>query len=69
MPRERGIEIFRPEVWRDKALAGIEASLKERKGDPVKAEPDIAMMIIPWIMVEALAARLNSRTSSQPPKM
>ncbi len=24
-------------------MAGIEASLKERKGDPVKAELDIAM--------------------------
>lgn len=29
--------------WRDKALAGIDASLKERKSDPVKAELDIAM--------------------------
>ena len=42
LSRELGVEFFRLEAWRDKALAGIDASLKERKGDPVKAELDIA---------------------------
>ncbi len=43
LSRELGVEFFRLEAWRDKALAGIDVSLKECKGDPVKAELDIAM--------------------------
>ncbi len=42
LSRELGVEIFRLEARRDKALAGIDVSLKERKGDPVKAELDFA---------------------------
>ena len=38
LSRQLGVEIFRLEQWREKAIAGIDASLKERKGDPVKAE-------------------------------
>ena len=38
LSRQLGVEIFkRLEQWREKAIAGIDASLKERKGDPVKA--------------------------------
>ena len=40
MSRQFGVEIFRLEQWREKAIAGIEAALKDRKGDPVKAELD-----------------------------
>ena len=40
LSRQLGVEIFRLEQWREKAIAGIDASLKERKGDPVKAELD-----------------------------
>ncbi len=36
LSRELGVEIFRLKAWRDNALAGIDASLKERKGDLVK---------------------------------
>ena len=43
LSRQLGVELFRLEQWREKAIAGIDASLKERKGDPVKAELDIAM--------------------------
>ena len=43
LSRQLGVEIFRLEQWREKAIAGIAASLKERKGDPVKAELDTAM--------------------------
>ena len=38
LSRQLGVEIFRLEQWREKAIAGIDASLKERKGDPVKAD-------------------------------
>ena len=59
LSRELGVEIFRLEAWRDKALAGIDASLKERKGDPVKAELDIAMKRIGELtmQVELLEAK------------
>ena len=37
------VEIFRLEQWREKAIGGIDASLKQRKGDPVQAELDSAL--------------------------
>ena len=41
--REIGIEAFRLEQWRERALAGLEASLKERQGEgPVQAGLDAA---------------------------
>ena len=43
LSRQLGVEIFRLEQWREKAIGGIDASLKERKGDPVQAELDSAM--------------------------
>ena len=33
LSRQLGVEIFRLEQWREKAIAGIDASLKERKGE------------------------------------
>ena len=51
--------LVRLEQWREKAIAGIDASLKERKGDPVKAELDIAMKRIGELImqVELLEAK------------
>ena len=43
LSRQLGVEIFRLEQWREKATGGIDASLKQRKGDPVQAELDSAM--------------------------
>ena len=43
LSRELGIEIYRLEKWREKALSGIDAALKERDGDPVQAELGAAM--------------------------
>ena len=37
LSRQLGVEIFRLEQWREKAIGGIDASLKQRKGDPVQA--------------------------------
>ncbi len=34
LSRQLGVEILRLEQWREKAIAGIDASLKARKGDP-----------------------------------
>jgi transposase-like protein len=42
LSRELGVEPYRLERWRDKALSGMESGLKEREGDPVSNELDRA---------------------------
>ena len=43
LSREFGVEIYRLEEWRDRALSGMETGLKSRQGDPVQAELDTAL--------------------------
>ena len=43
LARQLGLEIFRLEQWRETAIGGIDAEIKQPKGDPVQAEPDSAM--------------------------
>jgi transposase len=50
--REMGVEIYRLEKWREKALSGIDAGLKEREGDPVQGELDAAMKRIGELTME-----------------
>ena len=38
LSRELSIEIYRLEQWREKALTGIDESLKKRQSDPVQTE-------------------------------
>ena len=57
------MEIFRLEQWREKAIAGIDASLKERKGDPVKAELDIAMKRIGELIMQVELLEAKTETS------
>lgn len=52
LSRELGVEIYRLEKWRDKALMGLETSLREREGDPVQAELDGAMQRIGELTME-----------------
>jgi len=52
LSRELGVEIYRLEKWREKVLSGIDASLKERQGDPVQAELDQAMRRIGELTME-----------------
>ncbi len=63
LSRELGVEIFRLEAWRHKALAGIDASLKERKGDPVKAELDLAMKRIGELTMQVELLEAKRETS------
>ena len=37
LSRELGVEIYRLEAWRERALAGMDAGLKERANDPLEA--------------------------------
>ncbi len=61
LSRELGVEIFRLEAWRVKALSGIDAALKVRNGDPATAELDTAMKRIGELTMEneLLRARME----------
>jgi len=61
LSRELGIEIFRLEEWRQKALQGIETALKAREGDPLAAELDAAMRRIGEITMENELLREKAR--------
>ncbi|PIV76815.1 MAG: IS3 family transposase [Rhodocyclales bacterium CG17_big_fil_post_rev_8_21_14_2_50_68_7] len=50
--REVSVPIYKRERWRDRALAGIEAGLKERENDPVSAQLDEANRRIGELVME-----------------
>jgi hypothetical protein len=52
LSRELGVEIYRLEKWRDRALSSMEVGLKKRKGDPVQAELDAAMKRLGQLTME-----------------
>ena len=71
--REVSVPIYKLERWRDRALAGIDAGLKEREHDPVEKQLDEANRRIGELVMEVeilqterrarrpLAARSSSR--------
>ncbi len=50
--RDVGVEIYRLEQWREKALLGIDEALKERNGDPLSVELDAAKRHIGELSME-----------------
>ena len=52
LSRELGVEIYRLEEWKNKALAGIDASLREREGDPLDRELQSARSKIGELMMD-----------------
>ena len=52
LSRELGVEIYRLEEWKTKALAGIDASLREREGDPLEKELQSARGKIGELMMD-----------------
>ena len=40
--REIGVESYRLEQWKERALAGLDLALKDRAGDPLQTELDAA---------------------------
>ena len=50
--REVAVPIYKLEQWRDRALAGIEAGLKERENDPVASQLDDANRRIGELVME-----------------
>jgi len=52
LSRELGVEIYRLEKWRERALTGIDVSLKEREGDPLQASLDAAVKRVGELSME-----------------
>ena len=61
LARELGIEIYRLEEWKDKALSGIDASLREREGDPLEKELQSARSKIGELMMDIELLREKTR--------
>lgn len=52
LSRELAVEMHRLQRWRDRALAGIDESLREREGDPVQGELDAAIKRVGELSME-----------------
>lgn len=52
LSRELGVEVYRLEAWRDRALAGMESGLREREVDSSQAELEAAMKRIGELSME-----------------
>jgi hypothetical protein len=66
LSRELGVEIYRLEKWRDRAMSSMDEGLKKRKGDPVQAELDAAMKRIGQLTMENELLYERCRRSNVP---
>ena len=63
--REVSVPIYKLEKWRDRALAGIDAGLKERENDPVERQLDEANRRIGELVMEVEILR-KERQAKRP---
>ena len=63
LSREVGIEIYRLEAWRERAVAGLELGLKDRHGEPLAAELDAAKPHIGELSMEVELLRARARAA------
>ena len=61
--REVGVEIYRLEEWRDRALAGMDLGLKDRQGEPLADELDAAKRHIGELSMENELLRERARAA------
>ena len=61
LSREMGVEMYRLEQWRERALAGLETGLENRQHDPLNAELDAAKRHIGELSMEIELLRERSR--------
>lgn len=61
LARELGVEIYRLEEWKNRALSGIDASLREREGDPLEKELQSARSKIGELMMDNELLREKTR--------
>jgi hypothetical protein len=63
LSRELGVEIFRLEEWRDKALSGMDLGLKDRQQDPLSHDLDAAKRHIGELSMEIELLRERARAA------
>ena len=61
LSREVGVEIYRLEEWRERAMAGLELGLKDRHGEPVAEVLDAAKRHIGELSMEIELLRERAR--------
>jgi hypothetical protein len=65
LSRELGLEIYRLEQWRERAMSGIEAGLKDREDDPLSREFDAAKRHIGELSMENELLRERARAAEK----
>ena len=63
--REVGVEVYRLEKWKARALAGLELGLKEQAGEPLAAELDAAKRHIGELSMENELLRSRARAAER----
>ena len=63
--RELGVEIYRLEGWRERAVAALELGLKDRHGEPVAAALDTAKRHIGELSMEIELLGARARAAEQ----
>ena len=63
LSRELGVEIYRLEDWRDKALSGMDLGLKDRQQDPLSHDLDAAKRHIGELSMEIELLRERARAA------
>ena len=65
LSREVGVEIYRLDAWRARAMAGLELGLKARHGEPVAEVLDAAKRHIGELSMEIELLRERARAAEQ----
>ena len=65
LSREAGVEIYRLDAWRERAMAGLELGLKDRHGEPVAEVLDAAKRHIGELSMEIALLRERARAAEQ----
>jgi len=65
LSRELGVEIYRLEEWRERALAGLEVGLKDRQGEPLAEALDAAKRHIGELSMEIELLRNRARAAEK----
>ena len=67
LSREAGVEIYRLDAWRERAMAGLELGLKDRHGEPVAEVLDAAKRHIGELSMEIELLRERARAAGAAP--
>ena len=62
---QSGVELYRLEAWKTRALAGLELGLKEQAGEPLAAELDAAKRHIGELSMENELLRERARAAER----